>query len=1051
MGEIFQLFQALPPVSAGGSFFGSSSKKKKKKTEVVPVNRVVKDNLKTNKEKTEVVPVNRVVKDNLKTNKEKEEDLQFLGATNYSEAAEIYTKKSKGKEFTVDSEVDGPGEGEKTIVFNDPRAGEPCPTDKQVTYVIGKDGQVKTVSPGKAANCALPPMPHKDGKGYDCVQVKNGVSRPVIRNGVGVKAVFNTPQLPGILRTAVSAKASKLSSMLTDPKVKKSQILKQIKGMEKADFQDTDLLSQAAARGIGTKAILGKTDELTFNGNQIRAAVSFANLTERDSKDFFKGNHQDTVKKLAARKKIADKQFMLNLRARIKDKSIPREVIAQEIRDNFDAESLAPKKGIFYGKYPSVLEYATKKGAGKEVVAAILDRAGPKTFSKKELEKAVKTIQKQKINKRFVLRSSTRADINAKNEEIDQTTEVIRHKGAQKRVDNLANMIANPKTSKKDIKNYIDNELYDGDLNKPIEANIKDPGNMKVTSILEMAAARNMGTSQIIEKADGKTFTTEQINNALKLSEMNVEALKGKSSRIPGFGQKHKTAVKANEGLRKLKKRALEAKMADLENSLKNPKVMKEVIQAQLADIHNLDDKALQNNDILGKALKGKANKGAVSAILDNKEYSMPAQVAAATRVSKENTKDGKRANRSGYNYVRAGANTRTEEYHEGVDAALKDNAGKMTPAELVQASQAALHNKNKAGKKIIKEIAIKKLQDLINSPEARVGDVVAHFNAAADINPKALKTYIKDNPKVASHPKALKLAAAHPNIGAEAVLSNVAPNTFTPEQLSEAHAVAGTKSKAAIVEHSLDSLDMLRVDVAAKDPNTGLPKKDPKAFAAMFDAAAGMDKKALKTYVKKNIEPHDILNNPELLDLSEKHGFGNVIANQIKKNTFEIGDLDQAHQEADSNPDKQAAIVKVSMKQLSEMLKDPKAKVEDIQKHMDSIAKMDPNALKNNNVLGMATDAKANKQVIDAVMDHKHDVLGKDGVTVQHTAYSGEQLIARQGVVKEQERRAALGMTGRLKEYMMGTSKTGQAGVGGVATSGKNPSKKQSQGAGIV
>ena len=306
-------------------------------------------------------------------------------------------------------------------------------------------------------------------------------------------------------------------------------------------------------------------------------------------------------------------------------------------------------------------------------------------------------------------------------------------------------------------------------------------------------------------------------------------------------------------------------------------------------------------------------------------------------------------------------------------------------------------------------------------------------------------------------------------------MLSNVAPDTFTPAQLSEAYKVGSPESKKTIKRAAKDNLSALKGNTTCIDPlDQGSIKKDPKAFSAMFNSIAEMDKDSLKKHVKKRMSKEDILNNPELLELSEKQGFGKVVANKIKKDTFGIDELDQAVKDITndledvknsslSTPekealkegliDKQAGLVKISMKQFSELLKDPKAKAENMDAHMDSIAKMDPDALAKNNVLGMASEAKASQQVIDTIMNHKHDVM-EYGVAVQHMAFDSKQLLEREAIVKEQERRKALGVTGRvsedLKKHMMGTSKTSKVGVSGVATSGKNKNKTNSKGPGI-
>ena len=102
--------------------------------------------------------------------------------TTLEQAKEVYNKSMKKENaFKVSSNIVNQ-DGDRVIVYKDPR--DENNTDKNVTYIIGKDGQLKEIIPGGDATCTLPPIEKSQG-GFASLELKNGQSNIIKEHGKG--------------------------------------------------------------------------------------------------------------------------------------------------------------------------------------------------------------------------------------------------------------------------------------------------------------------------------------------------------------------------------------------------------------------------------------------------------------------------------------------------------------------------------------------------------------------------------------------------------------------------------------------------------------------------------------------------------------------------------------------------------------------------------------------------------------------------------------------------------------------------------------------------
>jgi hypothetical protein len=113
-------------------------------------------------------------------------------AQTLEQATTLYNQGMKKEhEFKVASETVN-ANGDRVIVYQDPRDNNP---DKNVTYVMGQNGELKEIMPGKAANCTLPPTGTDKG-GFATLEVKAGVLEINARDGGAIKVTIKPPTAP---------------------------------------------------------------------------------------------------------------------------------------------------------------------------------------------------------------------------------------------------------------------------------------------------------------------------------------------------------------------------------------------------------------------------------------------------------------------------------------------------------------------------------------------------------------------------------------------------------------------------------------------------------------------------------------------------------------------------------------------------------------------------------------------------------------------------------------------------------------------------------------
>jgi hypothetical protein len=686
-----------------------------------------------------------------------------------------------------------------------------------------------------------------------------------------------------------------LADMLTKPKeYSNAKVNKFIKDNIRFEHIEANpkLLQMAAkvGRGVQNLTIIPGVSKL-YTGQEISDALQ-ASKSRREGASITERNKINSVEHLEKFKKQALKEKMAALEAALKLPDAKKADIEYKLADihALEPEALKGKKGVVKGRYQGILQKAVNSKANQEAVSAILDNKD--YFIPDQLKAAKKKVEGNKRDRAMANFFGTENRLRD-NDHHDKVGDAL----AAQNVAVLKGMLNDPaKYSNAKVNKFIKDNI--------IPENLKDN-----PELLEMAVAANRGVKGLAAKID-KNFPHEHIIEALEKSKQKRDDLyKISGSRVPGTDA-HREYVAARDARKNLKimsKRVVKARIVDLKKDMKGSNLDADFdrvpMDQQLDAIIALDPDALQKQGalvnlkregVLNAMIRArpKVHKEAISAILAHPEA-----------FNLEQLKDAKY--RAGRGAVAPKPRFRTDAQHQ----------------ESLQYHSDML--------------------EALNAPEVNV--IVLDKMLEREDDKVKLNEFVKglaDGKLASKMPDGLLIRAMDQEVDIKVMLEKVNTNSFTIEQLAEAHAHAHARAdvdgKAAIIELSLEKFDEV---MSGKNPFRD------EEVTQTFEKIAEMDPDELRDHLSK-IDSNTLQASPILLDLALANtDIGiDVILGRADANTFTPERLENVHGKATTKGKK--SIVDFSKKSFEKLLdKDPMSpeELEQFSKLASAMRRMDP------------------------------------------------------------------------------------------------------------